>query len=383
MLFARREMRRSLLRFGLLGGAVGLLVFLILFQQLLLGSLLQSFTGAIERQSADVLVYGAEARRNVAGSIVLPDAVDAVAGVDGVAAAEPLGEATVTVEASVPAETDTLEQVDAAVFGWVPGGPGAPTDLVDGRLPEAEGEAVASREDAAQGFDVGDTVTVVPGGTSLTVVGLTSGSRFSVQPTLVTTYETYEQVRLAQNPAATEVFPSLVAVAVADGADPAAVAAAVTDQVAGVEALTRDQAVAEAPGVSQVRTSFVLILGLAFVVVGLVLAFFFVILTVQKRSSVALMRAVGMSTGRLVAGLYLQIGVVVVIGLSLGAGLVLAATSGGGSGGLPLEVDPAALATSAAIVVGVALVGSVFSVVRTVRVDPHDAVSRPGLGGLS
>jgi putative ABC transport system permease protein len=382
MLFARREIRRSLLRFGLLSGAVGLLVFLILFQQLLLGSLLQSFTGAIERQSADVLVYGAEARRNVAGSIVLPGTVDEIAVVEGVVAAEPLGESTVTVEA-VDA-TGTSAQLDASVFGWVPGGPGEPTDVVEGRLPDAAGEAVASSEDRADGFDIGDSVTVVPGGTELTVVGLTSGSRFSVAPTLFVDYPTYEQVRLAQNSEATTVFPSLVAVAVADGDDPVTVAATITEQVPGVEALTRSQAVSDAPGVSQVQTSFFLILGLAFVVVGLVLAFFFVILTVQKRSSVALMRAVGMSAPRLVSGLYLQIGFVVAIGVALGVGLVLAATSGGGgSGGLPIEVDPVAMSVSVGIIVGVSLLGSLFSVLRVVRVDPQDAVSRPGLGGLS
>ncbi|MEZ5273015.1 MAG: hypothetical protein R2694_12040 [Ilumatobacteraceae bacterium] len=52
MFLAWHEMRRSKLRFGLLTGAVGLLVFLILFQQALLGGLITQFIGAVRNQSA-------------------------------------------------------------------------------------------------------------------------------------------------------------------------------------------------------------------------------------------------------------------------------------------------------------------------------------------
>ena len=65
MRLALAEIKRAKLRFGLLSGAVGLLVFLILFQQALLGSLLLSFTGALENQSGPVLVFSEEARKNV------------------------------------------------------------------------------------------------------------------------------------------------------------------------------------------------------------------------------------------------------------------------------------------------------------------------------
>ena len=52
MFLAFKEMRRAKVRFGLLMGAVGLLVFLILFQQSLQNGLLTAFVGAIRNQSA-------------------------------------------------------------------------------------------------------------------------------------------------------------------------------------------------------------------------------------------------------------------------------------------------------------------------------------------
>ena len=52
MFLALKEMRRAKVRFGLLAGAVGLLVFLILFQQALLTGLINQFIGAIKHQKS-------------------------------------------------------------------------------------------------------------------------------------------------------------------------------------------------------------------------------------------------------------------------------------------------------------------------------------------
>lgn len=375
MLLAGREIRRAKLRFGLLAGAVGLLVFLIMFQQALLGSLLQSFTGAVENQSGTVLVFSAEARKNVAGSVIPPPVQAQVEAVDGVRAAAPLGEATLTVEAGG-------EQVDASVFGFQPGGPGEPTRLVEGRLPASATEAVASREDASAGFGLGATVTSVNGDVALTVVGLTEQSRYSVAPTLFVTFDGYTALRLAANPDATAVLPSLVALTPAPGTTPDQLAVAVNDAVPGVEALTRAQAVAQSPGVSAVNTSFSLILGLAFVVVALVIGFFFLILTVQKMSSLTLLRAVGASTGYLVRALLLQIAFVVVGGLVVGVALTWLVVQAA-SAGLPITLDPATLAGSAVGVLVLAVLGSSVTLLRVRRIDPAHVVSRPSLGGLA
>lgn len=375
MLLAGREIRRAKLRFGLLAGAVGLLVFLIMFQQALLGSLLQSFTGAVENQSGTVLVFSAEARKNVAGSVIAPPVQAQVEAVGGVGAAAPLGEATLTVEAGG-------EQVDASVFGFQPGGPGEPTRLVEGRLPASATEAVASREDASAGFGLGATVTSVNGDVALTVVGLTGQSRYSVAPTLFVTFDGYTALRLAANPDATAVLPSLVALTPAPGTTPAQLAEAVNDAVPGVEALTREQAVAQSPGVSAVTTSFSLILGLAFVVVALVIGFFFLILTVQKMASLTLLRAVGASTGYLVRALLVQIAVVVVGGLVVGVALTWLVVQAAAAG-LPITLDPATLAGSAVGVLVLAVLGSSVTLLRVRRIDPAHVVSRPSLGGLA
>ncbi len=74
MFLALKEMRRAKVRFGLLIVAIGLLVFLILFQQSLQNSLLRGFTGALRSQSAPVLVYSTDGQRTLQASVLTPEA---------------------------------------------------------------------------------------------------------------------------------------------------------------------------------------------------------------------------------------------------------------------------------------------------------------------
>jgi putative ABC transport system permease protein len=362
-------------RFALLSAAVGLLVFLILFQQALFGSLLLSFTGALENQSGTVLVYGAEARKNLAGSVILPPQQQAVAAVEGVGASAPVGEATLTVEAGG-------DEVNASIFGFTPGGPGEPTRVVDGRMPTGPTEALASKEDRDAGFAIGDTVTSVDGDVAMQVVGLTERSRYSVSPTLWVTFDGYVALREAANPDATAVLPSVMAVVPAAGVSPSVLAERITSQVDGVEALTRDAAVAESPGVSATTTSFNLILALALLVVALVIGFFFVILTVQKTPSLVLLRAIGAPSWYLVRSVLVQIALVVVAGVVVGLALTFAAVSAI-SAGLPISVDGTTFAVLVAAVVGLALVGAAFALVRVARLDPASVVDPEGRGAAS
>lgn len=375
MRLALAEMRRAKLRFGLLTGAVALLVFLIIFQQTLAAALLGFFTGGLENQSAEVLVYNEDARRNVEGSVILPGQLEAVTAVEGVGTAVPLGEGTFTVRAAG-------ELQDAVVFGYELGGPGAPTRLTEGRLPQADGEAVASSVDADNGFGIGEIVEVVPGGYDVTVVGVAEDSRFAVLPTLFTSFATFEEASLGANPDARAVPASLIAVDPAPGVDPTELASRITQDVPGVEALDRQTAVASLPGVSSIRSSFSVILGLAFIVVVLITGFFFLILTVQKTQALTLLRAVGASGAYLIGNLALQVVLVTVVGVGVAAGL-LALAAAGSSEDFPIEADPGLIVTTGGAVLVLALVASLASVRRVTRIDPATATTRPAGGGLA
>ena len=371
---AGAEMRRGRVRFGLLAAAVGLLVFLILFQQALLGALVTDFVGALRNPSAGVLVFGAEARRNVEGSVVPAGALAAVSAVDGVADAGPLGEGTFTVRAKG-------RLADAVLFGYRLGGPGAPTTLSAGRLPETAGEAVASRGDADEGFRMGSRVTVEPGGPAISIVGLADDSRYSVAPTLFVSFATFEAAARARNPDAGAVRPSLVAVEPGPGVDPAALARRIATAVDGVEALTRRQAVESSPGVAAVRSSFSVVLALAYAVVGLVTGFFFLILTVQKTAALTLLRALGAPARLLVRSLLLQVVAVVGGGVLIATALLALAGRLGGSG-VSVEVSVPVVAATGAAVLVLGGLSALAAVRRILRLDPMAAAAGGTLGGL-
>lgn len=374
MLLATREIARSKVRFGLLSGAVGLLVFLILFQQALLGGLVTSFIGAVDNQDSPVLVFNEQARRNVEGSFLLPDQVEAIGGVDGVAATAAIGEATYTVEAGG-------ELVDGVLFGYPLDGDGLgePTSLTEGRLPERPGEAVANAADAADGFDVGDVVTIAAdGGPDIEVVGLGEDLRWSVAPTLFVDYSTFEEAQRAANPEADVVFPSLVAVRPADGVDPGELTGRIDDAVDGVESLTNTEAVESSPGVSAVNQSFQIILALAFGVVTLVVAFFFLILTVQKAKPLTLLRAVGAPSAYLVRNLVVQIVAVMAAGIVLGIGFVLAVGSATSGSAIEVELVPGTVIPTVAGLTVLALIGGLAAVRRVLRIDPIRATTNTG-----
>jgi putative ABC transport system permease protein len=369
---ALREIRRSCLRFALLAGAVGLLVFLILFLQTLLGALLTFFVGGLENQSAQVLVYGEDARRTVAASVVTPEQVANVSDVAGVASAAPLGQADFTVDAGG-------ELQDASLFGHELDGPGEPLEIVDGRRPAGDGEAVASDVDADRGFAVGQSVVIQPAGVEVEVVGLAREIRFNVLPTLFVSYGTYEDALAGRDPDVPAVLPSLVAVQPQDGTAPHELATRIDETVEGVEALARETAVAEIPGVEQIRTSFAILVGLAFIVVGLVTGVFFLILTLQKRDALTLLRAVGADARDLVAVIVVQVVTVVGVGVLIGTGLTglagLASTEE-----FPIALRPGLAAATGTAILVLGLLVSGAAIRRVLRIDPASATGRADTG---
>lgn len=373
MRLAFREILRTKLRFSLLAGAVGLLVFLILFQSTLLTSLLSFFSGALESQSAAVVVYSDEARKNPEGSVLPLSAVDQVAAVPGVARAGPFGVDTMTARAGG-------DELDVALLGYELDGPGAPTTLVQGRLPTRDGEGVASDIDADRGFAVGDTVRIVgPSGTyPIRIVGLAENARFSVQPGVFVSYPTFEEASRVKNPDALAVLPSMVLADPESGVSAATVADRITAQVPGVEALTRSDAVSSLPGVSAVKSSFNIIQGLAFIVVTLVVGIFFVILTVQKAGALTLLRAIGASSAELVRSLLVQVLLVMVAAIAVGAVLLYAASLGS-SADFPISFDVGIVVSRGVALVALALLASLAAIRRVLRIDPIAATVPAGV----
>ena len=358
-----RDMLRAKLKFGLLGGALALLVFLLLFLNTLSSTLLGFFTGAVRHNSADVLVYNGAARKNLQASRLDPSLIVTVRKVPGVAAAGEVGNTTLTVDVG-------RGPTDLNLWGFEPGQPGGPGRVV-GRIVPGAGEALVDEADRNNGFKVGGLIRIEPSGETLRVVGYTRDSRFNVGPTAYTTLGTYRSILRAANPQAMDT-DNLFGVRVTHGVSPATAVRAIDASSPSLEALTRAQAVTSLPGVSSITQSFDLVVGITFVIVVVVIGFFFLILTVQKLRTFAMLRAVGATTGYLASSLAVQVVIMVLVGAAA-ATVLLGTAAVNSSAAFPLKVDPKLLGVATGAVLLFSLAASFLSVRRIARLDPAEA----------
>lgn len=365
MFLALAEIRRSLGRFTLLGGAIGLLVLLLLFFQAVAGALTGGLTGAYEAARADVWVYDDAARRNPQASVLSDGTADAVAAVEGVMAA---GAVTFTVF--------DVEDEPTAVVAVDPGSPALPGEPSRGSNVMASGEAVL----ATSGFVAAPpTDDLDLAGVPVDVVGEAEGATFNVLPTLFTTRDVVAEATTERAGAPVPLPTSAVAVTAAEGVDPVTLATDITEEVDGVEAVDAATAVASLPGAGTITRSFSILYVLLYVVVAIVTAVFFQILTVQKRDALVLLRAVGARQRDVVVPVLVQVvavvGVAVVVGAGIATGLLTALQDSLGA-----TLEPVTVATSSLAILVLGLLAGLLSLRRVLRIEPVEAVRGGGLG---
>jgi putative ABC transport system permease protein len=382
MFLALKEMARAKVRFSLLVASIALLVFLILFQQSLQNGLITGFVGAVRNQSAPVLVYSVDGQRVIQGSVITPEMEEQVRTADGVGQVGRIGQGTFTGTPADPTD-DAGDIFDTTMIGYELGadgdGLGAPTTLVDGRLPTADFEAVASEANTGDGFDVGAVVTLLPGGLQVTIVGVAEDAQLNVSPTLYTSYQTYVDAVASVNPDAGDPLPNVLGVAPADGVSNEQVVASINDQSLELDALTRSDAAAETPGVAQVQQSFNIIFILYALVVPFVTGLFFLIVTFQTADALTLLRAIGAPARRLVAALLIQVVLIVLAGLAIGT-LLYYPLSQRQLGGLDLKFETFAVVFWSVLLLVLSVGSSLLAARRVLAIDPVEATTGAGVG---
>ncbi len=349
--------------------AVALLVFLILTQQALQNGLITSFVGAVQRQSAPVLVFSVDAQRTLQGGVIAPPLERKIEAVPGVAAAARIGQGTFTVA------VDGAGNSNAALIGYERPRLGGPDQLVAGRMPKAAGEAVGSATD----FSLGDRIRVVGagGGPVLRVVGLADEAQIQATATLFVAWPDYVAAVRAANPDAGNVLPSVIGVRPAAGLSAATLINRINDASPEADALTRGQAAEKAPAVGAVRSSFTLISLLFGLVVPLVTGMFFLIITLQKARALTLLRAIGAPAGVLVRSLLLQVVVITGGGIVLGT-LLYFPLSQAKLGKIQLSFDPGAVAFWSVLLLVLGLGSAMVAARRVLAIDPVEATTGGG-----
>ena len=372
MRIALRELRRRPGRFLPVGGAMTLLVVLLVVLAGFLDGLELSQTGAYRAHAGRVLVFSDGAELQLQRSRLDADHQQAIAAVDGVGEVTPLESFATTAGASTRGAvaaggTGADALVDVVVFGY-----GAATATLP--APAEDGAVVDAALLDGLEISVGDTLLVGPQSTAVRIAAVVDDLSQGA-PTIWVAPPRWRELAGEAAPAAVPTAGAAQAVVVtpAEGVTPVELAARISRSVDGVDAATSQEVIEGLPVVQQQSATFQGIIGVTFVVTLLVVALFFVLLTLERTNLYAVLKAIGGRSTDLVTGVVAQAVVVtlgaVVLGIAASVAFVWLLPAD-----LPLRLLPSRLVQVTAGTLATAAVGSLFTLRRILRIDPADAI---------
>ncbi|MCB8911459.1 ABC transporter permease [Rhodococcus rhodochrous] len=372
MFLAMRELWFARTRFLLMGAVVALISILMVILSGLSSGLVVDGVSALQRTPVQAFAFaeGTKTDSAFSRSVVTEDQADAWRARPDVARAELFGNTIVN------AKTDGGTPVDLTLFGIRPGSFLEPS-VAEGTPIGGDTDVVLSDSARATGVELGDTIVVDRLGTRLNVVGFTSDKRtfghvdVAYLP-LNTWQEIHAGVRLGE-----QVPPSAyteASVVVIEGVDGALPDLAAGDAEAGTAAKTLEESFDASPGYSAEMMTMSMIIAFLYAISALVVGAFFTIWTVQRSREIAVLRAMGASTGFLLRDSLLQAVIVLVGSVAVGVLIGLGLGSGLEGSGMPFVLETGPIVQGAVLLVVLGLVGAALAVARIVRVDPLAAL---------
>ena len=376
---ALKEIWRGRGRFILFSAVIALITVLVLFVAALAEGLGSGNREYLEKLNADLIVYQSNVDLSVGASRLGVDRLSEVRRVPGVQTVGPIGTANAALILG-----DDRKPLNVALIGVEPGLPGEPPALRgEGLRSRRSKEAVIDRQTALRaGLEVGDTLTVKSIQDTkeqfynLRVVGISDNRQFSLQPSVFVPISTWDEIRpqaaIGGNPDA-EVVANVIGVQVANPAEAAAVAQQIERDVKDVVAVDRVTAYEATPGYSAQQSTldtqgyFALLIGV------LVIGGFFQILTLQKVAQIGMLKAIGASNLTVGLASIIQIIVVTVIGVFMGA-VVTFLLSLSFPPTIPIVFAPSAVWTAVVSLLLIGPIGGLVSVRYSLKVEPLTAL---------
>lgn len=358
MYVALRDLRHARGRFALIGTVVVLVAMLVTFLSSLTAGLARASVSALTDLPADRLAFGTAApgdAPDLTSSRVTRDQWEAWVAEPGVLDAQPLGVATTRA-------TSGATTVAVTALGVPPG-----SDLAPGGGPD-DGQVVLTERGAEElGLAAGDVLTL--GGTDLTVDRVVADdAQLAHTPVAWASLADWQAIGArggsGDGPSAT-----VVALRTDEHADLAA-----ADAATGTTTVTRDAARSAVSSFTAENLSLSTMQAFLVVISALVVGAFFTVWTISRQGDVAVLKALGASTGLLLRDAVGQ--AAIVLAGAVAVGVALAAVAGTALAGVvPVAVSPATTLVPGALLVASGLVGAAAAVARITRTDPHAALA--------
>ncbi|TFV67551.1 UNVERIFIED_ORG: ABC transporter permease [Bacillus sp. AZ43] len=356
MFVAWRDLRFAKGRFVLMGAVVVLITVLVGLVSGLTAGLARANTSAITDLPADSLAFAAPADGegfSFTVSSVDADTWTAWERVPGVTAAEPLG--IITTRAQTDGRT-----AGVSAFGVQSGSGLAPS------AGQVQDGAVVLSTGAADELEVrtGDTVTVA--GKDLRVADVAGDASYSHTPVMWTSLTDFQS--LTGSASDGDARATVVALTTTSDVDLGA-----ADTELGTMTVSRDDALSAIGSFTSENGSLQLMRGFLFAISALVIGAFFTVWTIQRSGDIAVLKALGASTGYLLRDALGQAVVLLVLGTVAGTAIAVAAGAAIGSA-VPFVLDLATVAIPALVMIAIGVAGAALSIRRITSVDPLTAL---------
>ncbi|GAA3336425.1 ABC transporter permease [Amorphoplanes nipponensis] len=370
MFLALRELRFARWRFTLMGSVVALIAVLVVLLSGLSSGLVNDGVSGLQRLPVTAFAFddGTKLDAAFSRSVVDREQLDQWRRQPGVRDATLFGNLLVNARSSrdVP--------IDLAMFGVEPGSFLSPPVAEGAALGRPDG-IVVSRTALDAGLRVGDTVVIDRIGARFTVIGATADQRtYGHVDVAYVPLAAWQRLHQGAGPGeALRGSASAEATAVAIQAD-GDLDLAAGDAAAGTTSFDRIEAYGASPGYTAETSTLQLIQAFLYAISALVVGAFFTVWTINRRAELAVLRAMGAARSYLLRDGLVQ--ALVVLGASIGAGIVVGVGLGGlirGSA-VPFAIEAPAVLTAGVLLVVLGLAGAAVAIVRIAAVDPLTAL---------
>ncbi|MFC9256429.1 ABC transporter permease [Amycolatopsis thailandensis] len=356
MFVAWRDLRFAKGRFALMGAVVVLITLLVGLLSGLTAGLGEQNISAITGLPADKIVFAAPGdgqNLSYANSALTESQRRQWADTPGVTDAEPLG--IVTTKAAAGNRSAGI-----SVFGVPPGSALAPDSGV------IKDDSVVLSTSAADdlGVRAGDTLSVA--GRPLTVAAVSGDAWFSHTPVVWASLGVWARTVPPAGGA-----QSATVLALTTGAD---VDVAATDSALGTKTVSKNDSLSAIGSYTSENGSLQLMRGFLFAISALVIGAFFTVWTIKRAGDIAVLKALGASTGFLLKDALGQAVVLLVGGTAVGTGLAVGLGALVAGSAVPFLLTPATVLVPAAVMILLGALGAALSVRRITSVDPLTAL---------
>jgi putative ABC transport system permease protein len=376
MFLALRELRFARGRFALMGIVIALISVLVVLLSGLSSGLVNDGVSGLKSIPATAFAFneGTMTDNAFSRSVVDDEQIAVWQEADGVAEAEPMG---VNIVNGV---TDQGTQIDLTLLGVEPDGFVSPK-VSAGEGLGAIGGIVVSEPLRDEGIELGTVVTLDRLEMELTVVGFTQGqATFGHVDVAYLPLDTWRLMAAGQaqpgEPTAAQVdaldFPyaSVVALLGGEGAEPAY---ELIDAEAGTTTMTLTESFKASPGYEAETLTLNMIQVFLYAICALVVGAFFTVWTIQRTHDIAVLRAVGASSGYLLRDSLAQAAILLfgftALGVAAGVGMGAVMPDA-----MPFDLEVAPIAVASAVTIALGLIGAAIAVLRITRIDPLRAL---------